>query len=280
MTYSGPGGRALCSSSCPTKGASRVEQHPAGSRARRSPRATARSATREEAFFDDHAWTIRYLVVDTGGWLSGRNVLISPYSVQQPLRPGQPIDVALSRQQVKDSPDIDTHQPVSRRAERQYNSYYAYPEYWVGDGLWPMGPIPLLPPPLPPDPNAPAAAVADDDVPPEDVHLRSSAAVDGHNIQATDESIGHVRDDFVFDDCVVGYPLSRRRYPQLVAGRQEGADRHPLDREHRVGREDGSRAPDAAADPGRPGVRPRRSPSTATTRRGCTPRSARQGYWD
>src|SRR5205085_8175358 len=75
-----------------------------------------------EVFFDDQSWTIRYLVVDTGGWLSGRNVLISPYSVQQPLRPGQPIEVALSRQQVKDSPDIDTHQPVSRRAERQYNS--------------------------------------------------------------------------------------------------------------------------------------------------------------
>ena len=156
----------------------------------------------KEAFFDDQSWTIRYLVVDTGGWLSGRNVLVSPYSVRQPLRPGQPIDVALSRQQVQDSPDIDTHQPVSRRAERQYNSYYAYPEYWVGDGLWPMGPLPVLPPPLPGDAGTPAeaAARAADDVPAEDVHLRSSAAVAGYAIQASDDTIGHV-DDFLFDDA-------------------------------------------------------------------------------
>jgi hypothetical protein len=28
--------------------------------------------------FDDEHWTVRYLVADTGDWLSGRLVLISP----------------------------------------------------------------------------------------------------------------------------------------------------------------------------------------------------------
>ena len=32
----------------------------------------------DEFFFDVLNWTIRYLVVDTGTWLTGRRVLLSP----------------------------------------------------------------------------------------------------------------------------------------------------------------------------------------------------------
>jgi len=35
-------------------------------------------------YFDDDAWVVRYLVVDTGTWLAGRTVLISPISIRQP----------------------------------------------------------------------------------------------------------------------------------------------------------------------------------------------------
>ena len=68
-----------------------------------------------QAFFDDRTWTIRYLVVDAGTWLTGREVLISPYAVRQPLGSESSVHVALTRQQVKESPDVDTHQPVSRQ---------------------------------------------------------------------------------------------------------------------------------------------------------------------
>jgi uncharacterized protein YrrD len=155
-----------------------------------------------QAFFDDEKWTIRYLVVDTGGWLSDRKVLISPYAIQHPVLPGQQIDVRLSRQQVQDSPDIDTHKPVSRQHERQHLGYYAYPDYWSGMDLWAVGGFPLLPPPEP----VPLAAEREltareaqwEAVSPEDSHLRSSAEVNGYDIQATDGSIGHVA-DFIFD---------------------------------------------------------------------------------
>ena len=154
----------------------------------------------KEVFFDDEAWAIRYLVIDTGTWLSGREVLVSPYAVVQPLGSGKIIDVSLTRQQVNDSPDIDTHQPVSRRHEREYLSYYAYPEYWAGGDLWAMSALPLLPPPLPAAVESEAeSARREADVPAEDVHLRSSAIVTGYDIQATDDSIGHVK-DFIFDD--------------------------------------------------------------------------------
>jgi len=153
-----------------------------------------------EVYFDDHAWAIRYLVADTGTWLSGREVLISPYAVKQPLDAPKNIDVALTRKQVEDSPNIDTHQPVSRRHEREYLAYYAYPTYWGGDALWAMSAMPLVPPALqaPLETEAERARI-EKDVPAEDVHLRSSANVKGYDIQATDDSIGHV-DDFIFDD--------------------------------------------------------------------------------
>jgi uncharacterized protein YrrD len=154
----------------------------------------------KEAYFDDVAWAIRYLVVDTGTWLSGREVLISPYSVKQPLGSARNADVFLTREQVRNSPVTDTHQPVSRRHERETLGYYAYPEYWGGGDLWAMSPLPLLPPPLPVSVESQAELTRkEDEVPAEDVHLRSSAHVTGYDIQASDASIGHVK-DFIFDD--------------------------------------------------------------------------------
>ncbi len=154
----------------------------------------------KEVYFDDQAWAIRYLVVDTGSWLSGRDVLISPYAVKQPLSNVKNIDVSLSRKQVENSPVTDTHQPVSRRHEREMLSYYAYPEYWGGIDVWAMSALPLLPSALPSAVESrDEAAAREDNVLAEDVHLRSSASVTGHDIQATDDSIGHVK-DFVFDD--------------------------------------------------------------------------------
>lgn len=154
----------------------------------------------KEVYFDDEAWVIRYLVIDTGTWLSGREVLISPYAVRPPVGSVKNIDVTLTRRQVTDSPVTDTHQPVSRRHEREFSRYYAYPEYWGGGELWAMSALPMLPAPLPTAVESEsAAALRDEGVLPEDVHLRSSATVSGYDIQATDASIGHVH-DFLFDD--------------------------------------------------------------------------------
>jgi hypothetical protein len=35
----------------------------------------------KEFYFDDKTWDIRYLIIKTGGWLSGREVLISPAAI-------------------------------------------------------------------------------------------------------------------------------------------------------------------------------------------------------
>src|SRR5271169_1880082 len=74
----------------------------------------------EDFYFDDRAWVIRYLVVDTGSWLSSRKVLISPISIGHPNWTEKVLPVAITKAQVEGSPDIDTELPVSRQHEIRY----------------------------------------------------------------------------------------------------------------------------------------------------------------
>jgi hypothetical protein len=83
----------------------------------------------EEFYFDDERWAVRYIVVNTGNWLSGRQVMVSPFSVVKVDRETSKLHVDLTKSQVEKSPDIDTHQPVSRRMEAAHSDYYGYPYY-------------------------------------------------------------------------------------------------------------------------------------------------------
>ena len=67
--------------------------------------------TVEQFYFDDETWAIRYLVVNTGGWLPGRLVLVSPIALRQAEWQSERLDVALTKKQIEDSPRIDTHKP-------------------------------------------------------------------------------------------------------------------------------------------------------------------------
>ena len=81
----------------------------------------------DDFYFDDEGWAIRYLVVDTGSWLSGRKVLISPIAIGPPDWTTHELPVSLTKAQVEHSPDIDTRRPVSRQHEAEYFGYYGYP---------------------------------------------------------------------------------------------------------------------------------------------------------
>jgi hypothetical protein len=153
--------------------------------------------TVDQFYFDDETWAIRYLIVETGGWLGGRRVLISPFSVIQTDWAARQLDVALTKNQVEHSPEIDTHQPVSRQHEAAYLGYYGYPCYWGGPYLW--GPT-FYPAGWKSPTSASAEATADRARREStDSHLRSSEAVTGYDIEAADGEIGHV-DGFVVDD--------------------------------------------------------------------------------
>jgi hypothetical protein len=164
----------------------------------------------KDFFFDDAAWVIRYLVVDTGSWLSSRKVLISPVAIGTPDWTNRVLPVSITQVQVKNSPDIDTERPVSRQHEMGYLSYYGYQNYWGGDGLWGAVPYPSMmglgytDTPEKRDTQdeatkamARAEAAQHRD---EDPHLRSCTEVIGYHIQATDGELGHVQGMLVDDE--------------------------------------------------------------------------------
>ncbi|MCG5076519.1 PRC-barrel domain-containing protein [Paraburkholderia tagetis] len=153
-----------------------------------------------QVYFDDEAWGIRYLVVDTGDWLHDRQVLVSPYSLKHVDWSSNTVHVNLTRQQVRDSPTLDTHRPVSRQHEIEYLHYYSYPTYWGGPNLWGMGAWPAFDT-VAPEFTAPAPArpTLHTNRALPDVHLRSTDEVRGYHIETIDGTIGHVS-GFIFDD--------------------------------------------------------------------------------
>ena len=152
----------------------------------------------EDAFFDDLAWKMRYLVVDTA-WLFGRRVLLSAAVLGHPDAAAREFPVALDQEHVRNSPDIDAAQPVSRQQEIDLHGYYGWTPYWGAAAAW----IPV------PDVAAPAAAGEGDAVAPatapdeserRDPHLRSGRELIGYAIRATDDSIGQVDDILLEED--------------------------------------------------------------------------------
>ena len=89
-----------------------------------------------EFYFDDHYWTIRYLIADTGNWLMGRQVLISPHALVTVNKEEQYIAINLTKKQIEDSPSLDTDKPVSLQFEEAYYGYYKWPTYWEGPYMW------------------------------------------------------------------------------------------------------------------------------------------------
>ena len=85
--------------------------------------------TVEEFYFDDQHWTIRYLVADTGDWLTGRQVLLSPYALVAVIKEEQHITIDLTKKQIEDSPSLNSDKPVSRQFEEAYYGYYGWPVF-------------------------------------------------------------------------------------------------------------------------------------------------------
>jgi sporulation protein YlmC with PRC-barrel domain len=147
----------------------------------------------DEFYFDDETWTTRYIVVETGNWLSGRKVLISPVAFGKLESESRTILVNLTCAQVSSSPDIDTQRPIYRQHEAELNEHYQWP--WRGGygGTFGTTPLPLSGDDLFAEQEDSASGRR------EDPHLRSSRQVTGYHIHAADGEIGHV-EDFIIDD--------------------------------------------------------------------------------
>jgi len=137
----------------------------------------------ESLLFDDESWLVRYLLVDTGGWLTGRRVLIAPVALRTPDHAARRLPVELTRKQVEESPDMDLRQPVSRQEEMELFRHYAWVPYWPGSELGDIAPI----------------FPAEESEGETDPHLRNTREVEGYRIAATDGLLGHV-EDFILQE--------------------------------------------------------------------------------
>jgi sporulation protein YlmC with PRC-barrel domain len=177
-----------------------------------------------DLLFDDNEWTVRWLVIDTGNWLPGRQVLLPPSCVERTESVRRQLQVELTRKQIEESPGLDSDAPVSRQKEAEIYSYYGWPGYWAGGVGEPAVYRPIVPPLTEagaptqraagaPTQRAAGAPTQRNDAPLDqglterqqqrerngDPHLRSTGSVTGLSIYATDGAMGHV-EDFIVDD--------------------------------------------------------------------------------
>jgi hypothetical protein len=141
----------------------------------------------KDFYFDDAAWAVRYVVVDTGSWLTGRLVLLSPHAFATLDQGKKTLRVNLRKEQIEGSPSIAAHETVSQQFEEQYYRSYGWPVYWQGGKMWGMSGDPLALSPQPQD-----AAVRKALEPIADRHLQSTLVVSTYDVQAVDGPIGHM----------------------------------------------------------------------------------------
>jgi len=124
--------------------------------------------TLEDFYFEEDGWTVRYLLVDTGKWLSGKKVLLSPNDVSGPWTMAE-VPVSLTRDQVWHSPEFDPKRHLSHDEEEKMLRHYGHASYWA-DGA-------------------------------STTHnLRSTKESTGYHLHASDGEIGHVDDFLIGED--------------------------------------------------------------------------------
>ncbi len=161
----------------------------------------------EECYFEDTNFMVRYIVANTGNWLTGKQNLISPMSITHLDREKRNIRVNLTKQQVEQSPGIDKHQPLSRQMEKLVSDYYGNRYYWderpnlTPEQLAAANSVAsMVKSAIEPGSVAAAPALA------PDVHLRSMQEIATYKIAASDGVIGQLEDFFLnTDDWSIRY---------------------------------------------------------------------------
>ncbi len=152
----------------------------------------------KDLYFDDASWTLRYLVVDTGGWLTGRDILIGSESLVQYDEERGVVVTRLSQMQIENSPDAESGQPISRLSEIQLSQYYGWSPYWSAPaGLFPWSKTYSFPR----EPSAPNGGPLTSQFESEfekqsqtEPNLRSFSHLKDYGLHANDGDVGQVED--------------------------------------------------------------------------------------
>jgi len=73
---------------------------------------------------------VRYLVIDTGGWLAGRKVLLSTSWLSSVAPNKKALVVNMDQKRIQEAPPYDPDVAIPREDETQLHDYYRYPYSW------------------------------------------------------------------------------------------------------------------------------------------------------
>jgi hypothetical protein len=79
---------------------------------------------------DDETWQVRYLAVDTSNWWFGKKVLIAPQWASGIRWAERKVDVGMTRERIKNSPEWNPNVAVNREYEVRLYDYFGRPMYW------------------------------------------------------------------------------------------------------------------------------------------------------
>jgi hypothetical protein len=79
---------------------------------------------------NDHTWAIEYMLITTGNWWSGKNVLIAPRWTESINWAESKVFVRVSRDVIKESPELASESLISRDYEERLHQHYQHKGYW------------------------------------------------------------------------------------------------------------------------------------------------------
>ncbi|HUA97565.1 MAG TPA: PRC-barrel domain-containing protein [Terracidiphilus sp.] len=135
--------------------------------------------------FDDRSWEVRHLVVEVGNWLQRRDVILPFTALAPPDWARGVCHVRLTKEQIRNSPDTDTEQPVSRQQELAMRTYFGSLSCWMDSGMG-MSFVPV-------GVRYPVKAAWDP-------HLRSARHILGYTVWAIDGDLGRL-EGLVLDEA-------------------------------------------------------------------------------
>ena len=93
----------------------------------------------EDFLIGDSDWRVHFLLVDTGTWLPGKKVLISPSIAQEIDWSARTVRLAADRQTVKDGPPYDAATTLDANSERGIHDHYGDGDVGAAAPAYPSG---------------------------------------------------------------------------------------------------------------------------------------------
>ena len=151
-----------------------------------------------DLYFDEHSWGVRHVVVDTGYWLAGRHVVVSPQSIVSVNWSRREFETLLTGENTDGSHAVKRLPAASSEHHMTLDEYFNVLFFWTSGDL--VSPV--------------ASTVAGSDgCLADNSYLHSVRGVLNYSVRAADAEVGHVR-DVVIDDqswAVNAILVDRRR---------------------------------------------------------------------